>query len=153
MSSGLFLFFLVLWTHPNSEKKIQIIQNKMARFVLSKDSRDHIGQQELDIIGTLNVSDRVKQLKMNHVFKIFNNTAPADMHLNFKRLNEQHGFNTRGHSYNFFIPMVSSSTRDSFYFTALQEWNNLPSNIKSLTNLSVFKKEVKHFMSQRAKEV
>ena len=50
------------------------------------DPRDHIGQEELDQIGTLNVKDRVQQLKLNHVFKIWNNTAPAYMYHHFLKI-------------------------------------------------------------------
>lgn len=37
------------------KNKLQIMQNKMVRFILDKDSRAHIGQKELDTVGFLNV--------------------------------------------------------------------------------------------------
>ena len=46
------------------------MQNKMVRFILKLDSRAHIGNDELVNAGFLSVVDRVKQLKLGHVFKI-----------------------------------------------------------------------------------
>ena len=40
------------------KKKLQIIQNKVARFILNKGPREHIGQKELSSIGLLKVEDR-----------------------------------------------------------------------------------------------
>ena len=62
------------------------MQNKMVRFILNKNSRDHIGQKELDRLGLLNVKDRVTQLKLNHVYKIAHNTTPEYLTDNFTRV-------------------------------------------------------------------
>ena len=61
------------------------MQNKITRFILDLDSRTHVGQDELDRLGFLNVCDRVNQLKLNHGFKIFNNSAPDYLSDNFKK--------------------------------------------------------------------
>ena len=55
-------------------KKLQVMQNKIIRFISDLDSRAHIGNQELAKAGYLSVPDRVKQLKLGHVFKIRNGT-------------------------------------------------------------------------------
>ena len=41
-------------------KKLQVMQNKMIRFILKLDNRTHIGNNELIRAGFLNVSDRIK---------------------------------------------------------------------------------------------
>ena len=46
------------------------MQNKMVRFILNLRRRDSVKNKELRKVDVLNVPDRVKQLKMNHVFKI-----------------------------------------------------------------------------------
>ena len=51
-------------------KKLQIMQNKMVRFMLNLRRRDSVKNKELRKVDVLNVPDRVKQLKINHVFKI-----------------------------------------------------------------------------------
>merc|ERR1712033_92175 len=68
-------------------KKLQIMQNKIVRFTLNLRRRDSVRNKELLKIDALNVSDRVKQLKMNHVLKIRNQTSPSYMLFNFNRLN------------------------------------------------------------------
>merc|ERR1711984_47654 len=63
-------------------------QNKMIRFILNLDNRAHIGNKERVKAGFLNVTDRVKQLKLGHVFKIKSKTSPYYLSTNFQRLNE-----------------------------------------------------------------
>ena len=64
------------------------MQNKMVRFILKLDSRAHIGNDELVNAGFLSVVDRVKQLKLGHVFKIKNKSCPIYLRENFLKLDE-----------------------------------------------------------------
>ena len=50
--------------------KLQITVNKVSSYILDFTSWTHIGQSELNQIGILNICDRVKLLRLNHVFKI-----------------------------------------------------------------------------------
>ena len=68
--------------------KLQVTQNKVIRFILNLDNRAHIGNEELIKAGFLNVTDRVKQLKLGHVFKIKSKTSPYYLSTNFQRINE-----------------------------------------------------------------
>ena len=61
------------------------MQNKMARFILSKEPRSHIGHTEFDKLAMLKVSDGVNQLKLNHVFKIYHDFAPDYLPLTLER--------------------------------------------------------------------
>ena len=70
------------------KNKLQITQNKMARFILDLDSRSHIGHEELEKIGILNVPKRVSQMKLGHAYKINNNTCPEYLKTNFEKLNK-----------------------------------------------------------------
>ena len=49
--------------------KLQVLQNRMIRFILKLNSRDHIGYKELNEAGFLKVSERVKQLKLGQIFE------------------------------------------------------------------------------------
>ncbi len=49
-------------------KKLQILQNKVVRFILGLGPRSSIHCDKLDSVNMLSVSDRVNQLRMNHVF-------------------------------------------------------------------------------------
>ena len=95
--------------------------------------------------GFLDVKNRVRQLKMNHVFKIKNQTCPPYMRSNFNRLNENSDrMTTRGSAYNFFLPRVYGQGSNTFYFTAIKEWNALPINLKCIENENTFKEKLKH---------
>ena len=132
------------------QNRLQVMQNKMVRFILNKNSRDHIGQKELDRLGLLNVKDRVTQLKLNHVYKIAHNTTPEYLTDNFTRVFERHTHNTRASEYNFVVSATSGLSSVTFYNTAIKHWNDLPSNIKSTTSLFLFKKLVKCHLSDQA---
>merc|ERR1712055_984414 len=83
--------------------KLQVLQNRMIRFILNLNCRHHIGYKELKEAGFLKVSERVKQLKLGHIFRIKNKTCPSYMDLNFKLLNENTTrCSTRSYQFNFF---------------------------------------------------
>ena len=131
------------------KRKLQIMQNKIVRFITNKDTRAHIGQSELDSLKLLNISDRVCQLKLNHVHKVFYNTAPSYMCNYLTRATDLHGHNTRSSQLNFVVPRVGSYAIDTFYYTAIKAWNQLPNNIKNLSDKAQFKSAVKsHLFSQ-----
>ena len=116
-------------------KKLQIMQNKIVRFTLNLRRRDSVRNKELLKVGALNVSDRVKQLKMNHVFKIRNQTSPSYMLSNFNRLNANNNrMTTRASATDFFVPRVSGQGANTFFFTAIKEWNSLSTDLKNITN-------------------
>merc|ERR1712215_465028 len=58
----------------------------MGRFILNLRRRDSVRNKELRKVDMLSVPDRVKQLKMNHVFKIKKQTCPTYMISNYNRL-------------------------------------------------------------------
>ena len=57
-------------------KKLQILQNKVVRFVLDLGLRTRIHFDILDSVGMLSVPDRACQLRINHVFNIYHGRAP-----------------------------------------------------------------------------
>merc|ERR1712121_378365 len=116
--------------------KLQATQNKMIRFILNLDNRAHIGNKERVKAGFLSVTDRVKQLKLGHVFKIKNKTSPYYLSTNFQRLNEiENKPVTRGTDNNFFSPRICT---DTFAYSAIREWNELPSKIKDIQGEKAF---------------
>ena len=131
--------------------KLQVAQNKMIRFILNLNNRTHIGQKELDKAGFLNVSKRVTQLKLGQVFKINNKSCPQYLNQHFNRLNEgNERIATRGKAYNFHIPRISTN---SFAYTAIKDWNSLPSRIKEIDSEKLFNEKVKrHLVEMSNKE-
>ena len=133
------------------KKKLQVMQNKMIRFILRLDNRAHIGNDELIRAGFFSVSDRIKQLKLGHVFKIWNKTCPSYLTENFSRLNENTDRSeTRSYAYNFQVPRLSTTT---FAYTAIKEWNCLSNKIKDIKGEQSFKENVKKFIRETAKEL
>lgn len=135
------------------KNKLQIMQNKVVRFVLDLGPRDHIGQKELDSVGLLKIEDRVKQLKLNHAFKVFHKLSPCYMSKQFVKIADVHHFNTRGSRFNFSIPRVKGQYgSNTFLYTAVKEWNALSSHVKDINNYADFKKNVKSFLASQARQ-
>ena len=125
------------------------MQNKVIRFVLELGPRERITQDILQSINMLNTSDRVTQLRLNHVYNIFNNTAPSYLSKHFVR-NEG---NTRGASnMNYLVPRIGSKASSNFYYNAILDWNRLPVHIKILQNKSSFKEAVKSHLLMEARQ-
>ena len=130
------------------KQRLQICQNKMIRYVLGLHPRSHIGYNEFKIVNWLPVEKRVQQLNVNHMFKIFNNTAPSYLSEQFERVQNQHHYRTRGSSHNFIVPGVNSAGRSSFSFVGAKNWNNLPGHIKQCITKENFKLEVKKYFME-----
>lgn len=94
-------------------------------------------------LGLLNIENRVKQYKLNHVHNIFYKKCPSYLHDNFTKLVDIHCHNTRGSFAKYHVPNVNSFNITSFYCNGIIEWNHLPDSIKAIENKHRFKKEVK----------
>ena len=70
------------------KKKNQVSQNKVVWFIKKLGPRSHIGYSELDSLGFLNVENKVKQLRLNHVFKVFNSTCPSYLSEHFRKVSD-----------------------------------------------------------------
>jgi hypothetical protein len=53
------------------QKRLQVLQNKTIRFIQNLGPRATINCDILESMNTLCVADRVRQLRLNHVFNIF----------------------------------------------------------------------------------
>ncbi len=127
--------------------KLQVAQNKMVRFIKSMEPRTHIGQEELSSIGMLDVTSRVKQLRLNHVFKIYNNSSPLYLAKHFTKTTKIHTYGTRFSVNSFYVPKVQGAAANTFYSNAIRDWNSLPNHIQTTTNKDAFKKAVKAFLA------
>ena len=126
--------------------KLQIIQNKMVPYILNLTPRSHIGQAQFIASDCLRVSDRVKQLRLNHVYKIVNGSSPMYLKDNFTSISTKHRYGTRNSSTNFYVPQVNSVTKCSFFYNAILDWNVLQESIKRSSSLAMFKNNVKMFL-------
>ncbi len=60
-----------------AKRKLQILQNKMVRFILDLAPRAHLTVDHMKELNLLRVSDRAKQQRLNNALKIFYNQAPG----------------------------------------------------------------------------
>ena len=116
----------------------------MIRFILNLDNRSHIGILEQEKVNMLPVASRVKQLKLNHVLNIRNDHCPEYLKENFYRISDTELRQcTRASRLNFFLPRVHNQAVNTFYFSAIKDWNSLPAKIKEITNTDSFRTMVK----------
>ena len=104
------------------------------------DSRSHIGNAELEKAGFLKLSDRVKQLKLGHVFKIKKKTYPFYLSTNFRSLYENETIvNIKAKATNFNKRFCTNT----FTYSALDDWNTLPNVIKGIKSENKCKESMK----------
>ena len=132
------------------KRKMQITQNKIVRFVLNLGPREHIGQLELNSLGFLNVNDRVEQLRLNQVYKIYHNSSPVYLTSGFELLANAHKVRTRASAKNFYVQQLKGSESNTFHARGINDWNNLPEHVKNIENYIRFKREAKRFLVKRA---
>ena len=121
----------------------------MVRFIYELDFRAHVGSSELHALSWLSVPDRISYFQMLHLFWIRNDLAPSYLRSNFVSLSTTHSHLTRGRDTNFRISRNVAMSPKSFSFTAIRQWNGLPSTLKGVTGLGAFKKKLKSFLISR----
>ena len=78
---------------------------------------------ELNSLYMLNVVFRVKQLRLSHVHKIFNETGPSYLSEQFIKVSDVHHHFTRGSIENFIVPSVNGVAATTFYYSGIKDWN------------------------------
>lgn len=131
------------------KNKLQICQNKIVRFIHGMGPRDSVNNVILANMSLLNVENRNKQLRLNHVFKIVNNQCPSYMIENFIPVRDIHSYSTRSNQYNFRVPRSYGKDNVTFFQKAINDWNSLPTYIKKINKIGNFKSSVKaHLLEQ-----
>ncbi len=107
-----------------AKHKLQIVQNKMVRFILDVQPRKHPTVEHTAELSMLRVPERAKQLRLNTTHKIYYNEAPQYMQVNFKKARNrtQH---TRSRQWNFVVPGTKRMERNTICFYAIKDWNRL----------------------------
>ena len=60
---------------------------------------------------------------------------------------------TRASANNFFLPRVTGQGTNSFYYSAIKNWNSLPSTVKDIQNFKSFKDRVKENILFEARSI
>ena len=135
-----------------SRKRLQIIQNKLIKFILGISTRSHIGYSEFSSSNMLPVEYRVTQLKLNPMFNIVHGSAPEYLK-NSVNITREPAHNTRSGLFACYIPNVKSFGIKSFFFTGSKLWNSLSYNIQCITDKTIFKKMIKGTLWNRLRSV
>ncbi len=133
-----------------AKKKLQVVQNKIIRFILNLGPRDPIGTEQLNTLGVLNVEDRTQQIRLHNTHKVYCELAPKYSMTNFNKSRNRRGMNTRHRAYNFNLPRVTGEEEGTFYYNAIKDWNGLPDRLKTCSNLLSFKSKLKQCMLEAA---
>ena len=126
------------------------MQNKLIRFVLDLHHRSRISDTYFKSLNWLPVSRRLEEITLIHVFKIKNGLAPGNMKqhstapacsLVYKASCSSNGC--------FAVPKVCSQGSQSFSYMRCSFWNRLPTHIKLMDSLSLFKKRIKRHLLEK----
>ena len=129
-------------------KNLQIIQNKVIRFVLNLDPRSNLGPDVFRSLRWVPVSKRVDQIVLNHVFKINSRTSLDYMAEHFVSRSAAHSYGTRFREKGCFpLSKIKGFGKKTFAFWGCKLWNDLPTNIKSMRCISKLIGQGRHFVT------
>jgi hypothetical protein len=131
-----------------AQKRLQVAQNKIVRFILDLGPRSHIGQNELDRVGMLKTQDRAKQLMLNHMYDVYHQVAPNYLSQSF--ISIDHLYSTRYRQNNFYVRKPNGVDKGNFNYQGALLWNNLPNAIKCVNSKVAFKSKVRQFLRGQA---
>ena len=111
------------------KSKFQTAQNKMIRFILEYNSRQHLYVKDFVRDGFLTVEKRYDYLSVNIMHNVFYGRAPSYL-CNLKRFEDVHSYNTRRSQLSFVLPEIKTQGKRTFIYNGTKLWNSLPLNIK-----------------------
>jgi hypothetical protein len=71
---------------------------------------------------------------------------------NFKFVKDLHAHNTKLNLHNFCLPNTCGKDNATFVYSAIKDWNALPTNIKTIKFITKFKMTVKEHLLHRARK-
>ena len=128
-------------------ESLNVFQRKCARFALFLSHRSHIGPEHFANLSWLPFPKRVKYFNLVHTFKVKAGLSPSYLSQSFTHVSDVHRYNLRQSSLNFSLARCSSPT-GTFNREAISGWNSLPSELKEIRSLPLFKTRLKmHLIS------
>ena len=97
------------------KSRIQVVQNKMVRYILNYPNRTHLTTSDFIGIKWMSIENRVNYLAANHVFKCLNGHAPEYLQV-FRRVQDSHKYNTRHSTNALVLPKAGSFALKSFHY-------------------------------------
>ena len=128
------------------KSRMDVLQRKMARFVLGLGPRAHIGLADLRELGWLSVMDRVRYFALLHVYRVKQGSGPSYLRKGFVLVADVHDHKTRASSGGFHIS--KEDVDGSFVFFGKKEWNAIPDGLKAIGNIDLFKVKLKQYLME-----
>ena len=94
------------------KQQLQVVQNRMVRFILDLHPRSSVSFKEFEKLGYLKVNDRVCQIRLNHVSNISNGNCPGYLNTHFKR---KTSYATRASHLDYTIPKIRGVENTTFF--------------------------------------
>lgn len=129
-----------IYLNINKEQmgEMQKIQNRAMRVLLNCE-RTTPKKHMLDKLKWLSVSQRIVLNSLMMIHKIKNNKGPEYLIEKVKFVGESHNRNTRSVN-DFKLPIVKyEKSKKNLLYNGIKIFNQLPRDIKELTNIHVFK--------------
>ena len=123
--------------------RLDVLQRKMARYVLGIGPRAHIGPGTLRELGWLSILDRVRYFALLHVYRVRKGCGPSYLRKGFVMIADIHNHKTRASSTGYHIS--GDDVDGSFGLFGKKEWNALPDRLKNLENINIFKDHLKKY--------
>ena len=98
-----------------SQSRLQVVQNKMIRYVLNYSNRTHLVANDFNEVKWMSIENRIKYLAARHVFNCIDGQAPEYLQ-DFERENESHHYNTRHSVNSLILPKVGTYGIKSFHY-------------------------------------
>lgn len=144
-----FEYCSTLYLNCTKEKlsKLQLLQNRAMRIILKCDYRTHRIDM-LNDLGWMSISQRIRYNTLVMIFKINHGLVPPYMHNNITLNSDIHSYNTRNRN-NFRLPLPKTEqVKFNIFYYGLKMFNELPSQMKNIDSLNVFKKECAKYIKQ-----
>ena len=126
-------------------ESLSVFKRKCARFALNFGPRAHIGETEFSGLSWMSFPKRVRYFNLIHAFKVRNGDSPSYLSQCFTPVPNVHDHNLRSSKFNFSLAFCQTPG-GTFIRDAIQEWNSLPSELKAVRSLSLFKYRLKRFL-------
>ena len=135
-------YLICIWggATPNLLRKAQTLQNMAARWVTRSSRRTKISTL-LELTGWFSIRELTSLSSATITWKIINMRTPRKLHdtLSWDPITLK--FDTKETRLDF--------TKANFTYRACKEWNNIPDHIRTIGNISKFKKHMKSWIKEK----
>ena len=108
-----------------------VTQNKLVRYILHCDARQHLGYDDFVIAKYISVENRVDYLTVCMMHTFYHGEAPSYA---YKSACVTHSHVTRNSTMSFIVPQVKRQGPKSFIYNGRKLWNSIPSYTRQITS-------------------